>query len=212
MSAVLSLAPRVAIVDTTPAFHVRLRALCGLGPAPPSDGKPLGLAYCGREFRAYPAMKIGDASRLYGALNVPWDGARLAEDLALAGMHERFEIKRMKRGFQRAIVLAYAMAARPELLVVENAEEFDEPGAFALLEASVARAARAIVTYGTYEVLDTKARRARFAAVAGDISLAEDAAQAGADRYGYGALRALGATMPANDETLALLEASANPA
>lgn len=202
MNAAVSLAPRIAIVDTNAAFHVRLRALCGLGPAQPSDGKPVALGYCGREFRAYPAMTIADASRLYGALNLRWDPARLRDDLALAGMADRFEIKRMKRGFQRAIVLAYAMAARPELLVVENAEEFDEPGAFALLEASVVRAERAIVTYGTFEVLDTKARRATAAEATSEVA----GATSGDERYGRDALRAIATTLPANDETLARLE------
>ncbi|GAC1308280.1 MAG: hypothetical protein NVSMB21_13390 [Vulcanimicrobiaceae bacterium] len=210
MNATATLAPRIAIVDTTAAFHVRLRALCGLGPAAPSDGKPIGLGYCGREFRAYPAMTIGDASRLYGALNAGWDAPRLHADLALAGMHDRFEIKRMKRGFQRAIVLAYAMAARPELLVVENAEEFDEPGAFALLEVSVTRVDRAIVTYGTYEALDTKASRAKTgdgAAVAPPVE-----PPSGTARYGHDALHGLGATLAANDATLALLERAGHPA
>lgn len=141
-------AHRIAIVAATDAFHAALRARCGLGPAHPSDGVPIGLGYCGREYRAYPAMRIADAARFYGALNRGWDAERLREDLALAGLHERFEIKRMKRAFQRTLVLALAMAARPELLVVEHAEEFDEPGAHALLEASVARAPRVIVTYG----------------------------------------------------------------
>ena len=209
MNAATSLASHVAIVETTPAFHARLRALCGLGPAQPSAGKPIGLAYCGREFRAYPAMTIAAASRLYGALNTRWDAERLQTDLTLAGLHDRFEIKRMKRGYQRAIVLAFAMAARPELLVVENAEEFDEPGAFALLEASVTRASRAIVTYGTFEVLDTKARRARAAAAGVDV--AGDTSDL-AERYGYGSLRALDRALPANDETLAILERAARPA
>ena len=205
MSAAVSLASHIAIVETDAAFHVRLRALCGLGPAQPSDGKPLGLGYCGREFRAYPAMTIANASRLYGALNLRWDSAQLRDDLARSGMHERFEIRRMKRGFQRAIVLAFAMAARPDLLVIENAEEFDEPGAFALLEASVARAARAIVTYGTFEVLDTKARRAKGAEP--EIVAATN----GAGRYGREALQAIATTLFANDETLALLESAERP-
>ena len=204
MTALATLAPRIAIVDTTTAFHARLRGLYGLGPAQPSAGKPVGLGYCGREFRVYPAMKIAEASRLYGALNVRWDAARLRDDLALAGMHDRFEIKRMKRGFQRAIVLAYAMASRPELLVVENAEEFDEPGAFALLEASVMRPKRAIVTYGTFEELDTKARRAK-------AESPDAVSTCGAGKFGRDALRTFGATLPASDTTLALLEASERP-
>jgi len=147
VNAATVVAPRIAIVDATDAFHARLRARYGLGPAQPYDGVPVGLGYCGREFRAYPAMRIADAARFYGALHARWNPARLRADLATAGLAERFEIRRMKRAYQRTIVLAFAMAAQPRLLVVENAEEFDEPGALALLETSVARAERAIVTY-----------------------------------------------------------------
>jgi len=153
MSGATALVPRIALVGASDAFHARLRARCGLGPAQPYAGVPVGLGYCGREFRAYPAMRIADAARFYGALHARWDTARLRDDLATAGLAERFEIKRMKRAFQRTIVLAFAMAAQPRFLVVERAEEFDEPGALALLEASVARAQRAIVTYtGTPDV------------------------------------------------------------
>ena len=109
MSHVATVAPRVAIVDTTAAFHYRLRALCGLGPADASDGKPIGLGYCGRDFRAYPAMTIGDASRLYGALNACWDAARLRDDLARAGMHDRFEIKRLTYDRDQTLLVQQAL-------------------------------------------------------------------------------------------------------
>ncbi|GAC1307052.1 MAG: hypothetical protein NVSMB19_19610 [Vulcanimicrobiaceae bacterium] len=147
MNAAAVVATRIAVLDATEAYHRLLRARCGLGPAQPYDGVPVGLGYCGREFRAYPSMRVADAARFYGALHARWDPARLRDDLATAGLDGRFDIGRMKRAYQRTIVLAFAMAARPQLLVVEHAEEFDEPGALALLEVSVARADRAIVTY-----------------------------------------------------------------
>ena len=208
MNAAPAAIARIALVGATDGFHALLRARCGLGPAHAGDGTPIGLGYCGREFRAYPAMRVAEAARFYGALNAGWDAPRLREDLQTAGLQERFEIRRMKRAYQRTIVLAFAMAAQPELLVVENAEEFDEPGAFALLEASVTRVARAIVTYGTFEALDTKASRAK--ASDGTPATAGAGAHVGT-RYGRDALGAIETTLAANEATLSMLE-SGRPA
>jgi hypothetical protein len=44
-------------------------------------------------------------------------------------------------------VLALISAARPALLVVERADQFDVPPAAELLERAVRRAAEAVVTY-----------------------------------------------------------------
>jgi hypothetical protein len=77
-----------------------------------------------------------------------WDAEQLAADLELAGLKASFEVRRMKRAFQRALVLALGAASLPELLVVENVEEFDEPGAAALLARAIARSPAALLTYG----------------------------------------------------------------
>ena len=141
----------VAISDASEAYCARLRARFGLAPdaGPATDpAAPRGLAYCGREFRADPSMTIADAARFYGTLHARWNTARLLDLLRLAGLEERFEIGRMKRAFQRAIVLAFALASEPDVLIVENAEEFDEDGARAVLERALALVSRAIVTYG----------------------------------------------------------------
>lgn len=140
---------RVAVADASEAYCARLRARFGLARDAVGDpAAPRGLAYCGREFRAYPSMRVADASRFYRTLHERWDDARLAELLRLAGLEERFEIGRMKRAFQRAIVLAFALASEPDVLVVENAEEFDEDGARAVLERALALVPRTILTYG----------------------------------------------------------------
>jgi hypothetical protein len=124
-----------------------LRARCGLVPSQASAGVRPGLAYCGREFRVYPSMRIGDAIRYYSALNQSWNAETLASDLRAAGLEERFEVKRMKTAFQRALVLVLALAAEPAALVVEAGQEFDAPPALALLERAVARVPRTLVTY-----------------------------------------------------------------
>jgi hypothetical protein len=147
---VASPAPRLALADASEAYCKRIRARFGLTPegAPADPTAMPGLAYCGREFRAYPSMRIADAIRFYATLHARWNDARLRESLALAGLDERFEIGRMKRAFQRALVLAFALASEPVVLVVENAEEFDEERAHALLARAVGLVPRAIVTYG----------------------------------------------------------------
>ena len=149
MSATPTLA-RVAIAEASEAYCKRVRARFGLTPegAPADPAAMPGLAYCGREFRAYPSMRIAEAIRFYATLHVRWNDARVRAYLALAGLDERFEIRRMKRAYQRAIVLAFALASEPVVLVVENTEEFDEERCRALLERAVDFVPRAIVTYG----------------------------------------------------------------
>jgi len=141
---------RLAIAEASTTFCAQLRARFGLVPGRVAAGPEAmpGLAYCGREFRAYPGMRIGNAVRFYATIHARWNAARLHEALRLAGLDERFEIGRMKRAYQRALVLAFALASDPSVLVVENAEEFDEPGSRALLEHAIALVPRAIVTYG----------------------------------------------------------------
>ena len=105
------------------------------------------VAYCGREFRVYPSMRVGEAVRFYAALHDRWNAATLRDDLERTNLGEDVEVRRMKRAYQRALVLALALATEPELLVVESANEFDEPAAAELLDASVRRVPRALVTY-----------------------------------------------------------------
>ncbi len=92
-------------------------------------------------------MRIGDATRFYAALHATWDAAQLEADLDLAGLAPEFEVKRMKRAYQRALVLALSCAAQPDTLVVEYGDEFDEAPAAALLQRAVERVPHAIVTY-----------------------------------------------------------------
>ena len=144
-------AARVAIADASEAYCQRLRARFGLAPdagSAPDPSALRGLAYCGREFRAYPAMRISDAMRFYASLHARWSDVRVRELLALAGLEERFEIGRMKRAYQRALVLCFALASEPDVLVVENAEEFDEERSHALLQRALELVPRTIVTYG----------------------------------------------------------------
>lgn len=140
-------ARRLAVVGADESFHQALRARCGLVPSQAAPGVRPGLAYCGREFRVYPSMKISDAIRFYSALNQTWNAGTLAGDLGVAGLDERFEVKRMKSAYQRALVLAFALAAEPHALVVECGQEFDQPAALALLERAVARVPKTLVTY-----------------------------------------------------------------
>jgi ABC-type transport system involved in cytochrome c biogenesis ATPase subunit len=142
-----SVALRIALTGADDAFHARLRGRFGLSPSGAAEAPHASLAYCGREFRVYPSMSVGEASRFFGALNDRWNAASLRDDLARTGLGDAFEVRRMKRAYQRALVLAMAMATEPDVLVVESAEEFDEPGAAALLERSIARVSRALVTY-----------------------------------------------------------------
>ena len=139
---------RFAIVGADDAFHKRLRTYFGLAPSSQELVAPRGLAYCGREFRIYPSMHISDALRFYSAIHERWNTERLEADLAIANLRPEFEVRRMKRAYQRALVLALATAAEPESLVIENAEEFDEAPTALLMERALRRMPFALVTYG----------------------------------------------------------------
>ncbi len=141
-------AGHIAVVGADAAFHARLRVHYGLSPSSQALEAQSGLAYCGCEFRIYPSMRIGEAHRFYAALHERWDAERLSADLGSANLRPDFEVRRMKRAYQRALVVAFASAADPDILVIENAEEFDEPGAARLLERAVRRMPFALVTYG----------------------------------------------------------------
>jgi len=115
---------------------------------PGSPLRPGGVAgYVGREFRAYPSMRIADAGRFYAALRPCWNAGRFAELTTTAGLHGGFAIGRMKRAFQRVLVLAIAAASEPERIAVEGGEEFDEPGALAALALTLSSQAAVIVTF-----------------------------------------------------------------
>ena len=92
-------------------------------------------------------MRIGEALRFYAAIHERWNADRVAADLSIANLRPEFEVRRMKRAYQRALVIALAAAAEPTSLVIENAEEFDEAPARRLLERVVARTPYALVTY-----------------------------------------------------------------
>ena len=156
---------RIALTGADDAFHARLRARFGLTPTGALSGPAATLAYCGADFRVYPSMRVGEASRFFGALHDRWNAATLKADLERAGLRDDFEIRRMKRAFQRTVVLAFALASEPTVLVIEAADEFEEPGAAALLSSAVRRVSRAIVTYGGESLPDaslfTESRAAR---------------------------------------------------
>jgi hypothetical protein len=137
---------RVALTGADAAFHARLRAAFGLAPASRALD-PRGLAYCGAEYRVYPFMRIADAVRFFSAVHERWDSEQLAADFALAGLAGTFEVRRMKRAYQRTLVLALSAASLPTTLVVENAEQFDEPPARALLARAIERAPAALATF-----------------------------------------------------------------
>jgi hypothetical protein len=139
---------RLAVLAADEAFHVRLRARFGLAPSVRALDPPRGLAYCGSEFRVYPFMRIADAVRFFSAIHDRWDAERLEADFELARLDGSFEIRRMKRAYQRALVLALAAAAAPTTLVVERGEEFDDGPPLALLARAVERAPAALVTFG----------------------------------------------------------------
>jgi hypothetical protein len=145
---IVSPGTRIALVEADDAAHLRLRSDAGLAPGAPVAHVQNRLAYCGAEYRVYPSMRIADAVRFFSAMHDRWDADALAGDFALAGIAGHFEVRRMKRAYQRALVLAFGAAALPDVLVVENAEEFDEPRTAALLDAIVARVPAAIVTFG----------------------------------------------------------------
>jgi hypothetical protein len=86
--------------------------------------------------------------RFYAAIHERWNVGRLEADLAVANLRPEFEVRRMKRAYQRALVVALATAAEPASLVIENAEEFDEAPTALLLERVLRRTPYALVTYG----------------------------------------------------------------
>jgi hypothetical protein len=128
----------VALIDASDATHARLRERY-------AERRDVG--YAGFDYRVYGRMRVADAVRFYGALHERWDGAQLAGDLQACGLGPGLEVRRMKTVYQRTLVLALISAARPALLVVERADQFDVPPAAELLERAVRRAAEAVVTY-----------------------------------------------------------------
>lgn len=92
-------------------------------------------------------MRIGEALRFYAAIHERWNAEQVAADLALANLRPEFEVRRMKRAYQRALVVALATAADPATVVVERADEFDEAPTARLLERALARAPYALATY-----------------------------------------------------------------
>lgn len=146
---------RIAVLDATKELHLGLRRRYGLAPSNGRNGTQSDdVAYVGREFRVYTFMRIGEAARFYGALHSRWDGAALAKDFAALGIDPNFEVKRLKSTYQRALVLALALARRPKSLVVECAEEFDEPKTRALLENALGRTSLSIATFEDASTLE----------------------------------------------------------
>ncbi len=153
-------ATRTAIVDATDATHASLRAAYGLTPGSRSNARAdvraaaSDLGYVGHEFRVYPYMRVSEATRFIAAIHRSWDPVVAERYFEIAGIGSNFEIRRLKRAYQRALVLCYALAGNPARLVIENAEEFDEPGTRALLASAIASAPDVVVTYGAGAEID----------------------------------------------------------
>lgn len=132
---------RVALVGATPATHDALRREAGLAP-------PHTVGYAGREYRVYSHMRVAEATRFYASLCKRWDPGALQRGFDLAGIGDNFEIRRLKRAYQRALVLCYVLAQNPRRAVIEAGDEFDEAGPCRLLEHAVASVPSALVTFG----------------------------------------------------------------
>jgi hypothetical protein len=147
---------RIAIAPAGRELELELRARTGFRDGTPD---PRRLGYCGREFRTYGRLRVGEAAAFYGGV-CELDRALLDRYLRQAGLDDGLIIRRMKRGYHRALVLALIAASSPDLLVVEGAEDFNEAAPAALLEETIARAPRAIVTCEDSAVPRACSRRA----------------------------------------------------
>ncbi len=116
---------RVAFVGpSAPADEALALALVGL-----RFGR---VARAGRDLRPYPYMSVGGAERFQSAISKPWDSARFAAVCAAAGLESHHAIRRLKRSYARALVVALLVATSPDVLVIEGIEELDEAAAGAL--------------------------------------------------------------------------------
>jgi len=110
-----------------------------VGPSAAADGAValaalrLGrLARAGRDLRPYPYMSVGRAGRFQAAISKPWDAARFAAVCGAAGLESHHAIRRLKRSYARALVVALLVATSPDVLIIEGIEEFDEAAIGAL--------------------------------------------------------------------------------
>ncbi len=133
---------RLAITPPGAAVERRLREETGFLSAEPD---PRRLGYCGRDFRTYGRLTVAEAATLYENV-APLDRALLAHYLGTANLEPALIVRRMKRAYHRALVLALIASASPALLVVEGSDEFNEPPAARMLEEALRNAPRAIVT------------------------------------------------------------------
>ena len=90
------------------------------------------VARAGRDVRAYPYMSVGRAERFQAAISKPFDALRFATVRAAAGLELHHAIRRLKRSYARALVVALLVATSPDVLVIEGIEEFDEAAIGAL--------------------------------------------------------------------------------
>ena len=94
-------------------------------------------AYAGRDVRPYPYMSVGAAERFQAAISKPWDERRFLAVCGAAGLQRTHAVRRLKRSFARALVVALLVATTPNVLVIEGAEELDEAAAGAVDQAIV---------------------------------------------------------------------------
>lgn len=90
------------------------------------------IAHAGRDLRPYPYMSVGRAERFQAAISKPWDATRFATVRAAAGLESYHAIRRLKRSYARALVVALLVATSPDVLVIEGIEELDEAATGAL--------------------------------------------------------------------------------
>ena|GEM_PF-1695520 len=116
---------RVAFVGPGRAADEALASALAAGP----HGR---IAIVGRELRPYPYMTVGGAARFQAAISKPWEAGRFAAVCEAAGLETHHAVRRLKRSYARALVVALLVAGLPDVLVIEGAEELDEAAARAV--------------------------------------------------------------------------------
>jgi len=90
------------------------------------------IAIAGRDLRPYPYMTVGGAARFQAAISKPWDAGRFDVVCEAAGLETQHAVRRLKRSYARALVVALLVAGAPDVLVIEGADELDESAALAV--------------------------------------------------------------------------------
>jgi len=116
---------RVAFVGPGVAADEALASALAEGP----HGR---IAIAGRDLRPYPYMIVGGAARFQAAISNAWDAERFAAVCEAAGLETQHAVRRLKRSYARALIVALLVAGLPDVLVIEGAEELGEAAARAV--------------------------------------------------------------------------------